>query len=338
MRETDIRRDAYNDCKKSQRKEMMLIIAILSGAGLIFALGMATVSSYASYGIALLFLTLIYIFIRAFRERHKKELEVIMRGILAEAEVVELREEKDPDSDRLITMAVYEFTLPGGRKHRIKESVTSTMAGVLGAIRVGTKATVFVDPNNPDIFYLVKPKVTEQTFQDMGSPAVQDMDSVLRSQYLQKQRKGSGRQGSKELFHAYKKSQRAWKAIAATFLIGVFGGLLFMVYNNWRNLRHDDIDLPSGTYISLIGPTEVYQYFPETNEWSYRDENFGAKRTKKWRYDSKCRKPLEIGYTSTSLENFSATGDRPVLLIPESYRDRLDEFIKDAKDTGTALP
>lgn len=57
--------------------------------------------------------------------------------------MVELREEKeDPDDDRLRTMAVCEFSLPGGRKHRIKTPATDTMAGVLGAIRVGAKFPV----------------------------------------------------------------------------------------------------------------------------------------------------------------------------------------------------
>lgn len=92
-------------------------------------------------------------------------------------------------------------------------------------------------------------------------------------------------------------------------------------------------------YISSKGTTEVYQYYPETNEWSYYLDEFGVTRTKDWRYDSQCSEPLELQY------DFSfAFGARPNevntprLLIPESYRDRLDEFIKDKDDTDKTLP
>ncbi len=316
---------------------MVLIISLLSGMGLIFGFAMAQVSSYLGCGMGLLFIVLIGCFVRAFRKRHKKELGIISQGILTEAEVVELREEKEePDDDRLRTMAVCEFSLPGGRKHRIKTPTTDTMAGVLGAIRVGIKFPVFVDQNHPDDFYPVKPKVTEQTFQEMGSSAVQDMDSLIIEQYLQKQGKSLEKLGQGAL-SAYKESGRILKAIAAIFIIAVLGGTGFFMYDNWRDTRHDPIDLPFGTFISLIGTTEVYQYFPETNEWSYYGDDFGVTRTKRWRFDSKCREPLEIGYTSLGFGHQDASC-RPVLLIPESYRDRMDEFIKDEENTGTTSP
>lgn len=316
---------------------MVLIISLLSGMGLIFGFAMAQVSSYLGCGMGLLFIVLIGCFVRAFRKRHKKELGIISQGILTEAEVVELREEKEePDDDRLRTMAVCEFSLPGGRKHRIKTPTTDTMAGVLGAIRVGIKFPVFVDQNHPDDFYPVKPKVTEQTFQEMGSSAVQDMDSLIIEQYLQKQGKSLEKLGQGAL-SAYKESGRILKAIAAIFIIAVLGGTGFFMYDNWLDTRHDPIDLPFGTFISLIGTTEVYQYFPETNEWSYYGDDFGVTRTKRWRFDSKCREPLEIGYTSLGFGHQDASC-RPVLLIPESYRDRMDEFIKDEENTGTTSP
>ena len=316
---------------------MVLIISLLSGMGLIFGFAMAQVSSYLGCGMGLLFIVLIGCFVRAFRKRHKKELGIISQGILTEAEVVELREEKEePDDDRLRTMAVCEFSLPGGRKHRIKTPTTDTMAGVLGAIRVGIKFPVFVDQNHPDDFYPVKPKVTEQTFQEMGSSAVQDMDSLIIEQYLQKQGKSLEKLGQGAL-SAYKESGRILKAIAAIFIIAVLGGTGFFMYDNWRDTRHDPIDLPFGTFISLIGTTEVYQYFPETNEWSYYGDDFGVTRTKRWRFDSKCREPLEIGYTSLGFGHQDASC-RPVLLIPESYRDWMDEFIKDEENTGTTSP
>lgn len=102
-------------------------------------------------------------------------------------------------------------------------------------------------------------------------------------------------------------------------------------------MRHDDIGLPPGVFISLIGTTEVYQYFPETNEWSYNADDFGVARTARWRYDSKCRKPLQLGYTGASFTSQGAS-DWPELLIPESYRDRLDEFAADKTDNSLTPP
>ncbi len=330
MRERDIRQAAYDDCKKGHRREIILIIVILSFASLIFWFGITPISFYLGCGMGLLFIAVMYVFVFSFRKRHKKELDVITQGILTEAEVVELKEELDSD-DQMRTMAVYEVALPGGRKHRVKESVTSTMAGCLGIIRVGTRLPIFIDQNNPDQFRIIKPKVTEQTFQDM--------DSSIIEQYLSRHRKSLDKPRSNELFRAYKKSGCMLKAIAATFITVAFVSIGFFMYGNWRDTRHDPIDLPSGAYISSIGTTEVYQYFPETNEWSYYLEDIGVTRTKEWRFDSKCRKLLELQYDySFAQGGFSDTNDTPALLIPESYRDRLDEFIKDGLDTSSTIP
>lgn len=68
MIERDLRQTAYNDCKKAQRWEMVLIIALLSGMGLVFGFAMAPVSPYLGCGIGLLFIVLIGCFVRAFRK------------------------------------------------------------------------------------------------------------------------------------------------------------------------------------------------------------------------------------------------------------------------------
>ncbi len=105
------------------------------------------------------------------------------------------------------------------------------------------------------------------------------------------------------------------------------------------NMHHDPIELPFGAYISSKGTTEVYQYYPETNEWSYYLDEFGVTRTKDWRYDSQCSEPLELQYDfSFAFGARSNEVNTPRLLIPESYRDRLDEFIKDKDDTDKTLP
>ena len=158
-------------------------------------------------------------------------------------------------------MAVYEFALPGGSKHRFKESVSSSMAGILGLIRVGVKLPLFVDRNNPDIFYKMKHRLTEQS--------VPDMDDAVISQYLGKYGNSLDRLRPEEVVRGYKMFGRIWRTFLGLVIAGALAGIGFVVYNNWRNMRHDDIGLPPGVFISLIGTTEVYQYFPETNEWSY---------------------------------------------------------------------
>ena len=65
--------------------------------------------------------------------------------------------------------------------------------------------------------------------------------------------------------------------------------------------------------------------------------DFGVARTARWRYDSKCRKPLQLGYTGASFTSQGAS-DWPELLIPESYRDRLDEFAADKTDNSLTPP
>ena len=336
MRERDLRQIACKDCKKRQRNELILIIAMLAGAGLFLGSAAMSHSFYLGCGVGLFFIALAYHVVNKFRKKHKKELDVIRQGILTEAEVVELREERNSD-DQLKTMAVCEFTLPGGRKHRFKESTSSSMAGVLGLIRVGTRFPLFVDRNNPNHIHVVKPKLSGFNIQDLAQqPGIQGVDSPILDKYLQKPREIWDMPPDRNLARRGNLSLWIFYILMGIILAALVGGMVSSVYDNWRNnVRHDDIELPSGTYISLINTTKVYQYFPETNEWSYHLNEFGVTRTKNWRFDSKCREPLEISYTSWGHQDAS---DWPVLLIPESYRDRMDEFIKDGENTGTTPP
>ena len=175
----------------------------------------------------------------------------------------------------------------------------------------------------------MKHRLTEQS--------VPDMDDAVISQYLGKYGNSLDRLRPEEVVRGYKMFGRIWRTFLGLVIAGALAGIGFVVYNNWRNMRHDDIGLPPGVFISLIGTTEVYQYFPETNEWSYYADDFGVARTARWRYDSKCRKPLQLGYTGASFTSQGAS-DWPELLIPESYRDRLDEFAADKTDNSLTPP
>ena len=328
MKEEDLRQEAYKECKKSQRKETIIVFAIIAVAGTLSGCAFIPVYFWLGCGLGLFLIALACSFAHATWKRHQTELHAVAQGVLAEAEVVELKEEKDSDGKQT-TMAVYEFALPGGSKHRFKESVSSSMAGILGLVRVGTRLPLFVDRNNPDIFYKMKHRLTEQS--------VPDMDDAVISQYLGKY--GNSLDGLKpeQVVRGYKQSKWILGAFLGFIIAGAWGVIGFAVYTNWQNTRHDKIELPIGVFISLLGPTEVYQYFPETDEWSYYADDFGVRRTARWRYDSKCRKPIQIGYTSISFTPQEA-GDWPELLIPESYRSRLDEFAADKTDNNLTPP
>lgn len=328
MKEKDLRKEAYKESKKSQRKETVIVFAVIAGAGALFWCALIPINFCFGCGLGLFLIAVACFFAHATWKRHQTELHAVAQGILTEAEVVELKDEKDSDG-KLTTMAVYEFALPGGSKQRFKESVSSSMAGILGLIRVGVKLPLFVDRNNPDIFYKMKHRLTEQS--------VPDMDDAVISQYLGKYGNSLDRLRPEEVVRGYKMFGRIWRTFLGLVIAGALAGIGFVVYNNWRNMRHDDIGLPPGVFISLIGTTEVYQYFPETNEWSYNADDFGVARTARWRYDSKCRKPLQLGYTGASFTSQGAS-DWPELLIPESYRDRLDEFAADKTDNSLTPP
>lgn len=213
------------------------------------------------------------------------------------------------------------------------------IAGLMGAIQVGAKFDIFVDPNNPLNFYLANPDVSKYTVQELKQmPGVQDADSHILDKYLQKL---ENKDSYTPQWRSRKPRKSMWSYYVITYIMilipfAILTGIIALLV---PNMHHDPIELPFGAYISSKGTTEVYQYYPETNEWSYYLDEFGVTRTKDWRYDSQCSELLELQY------DFSfAFGARPNevntprLLIPESYRDRLDEFIKDKDDTDKTLP
>ena len=340
MRDRGIRQETFEEYKDSKQSKLVAINAVLTGVGMLAAFGFGQFSFSFGCAIGFVFIIVICRNIYAFWKKCEKRRDLIMRGYLTEAEVVELKQETDLDNDS-ITVAVYRFTLPGGEERRFKRPVNSSIVGLMGAIQVGAKFDIFVDPNNPLDFYLANPGILKYTVQELRQmPGIQGMDSRVFN-YLQEKQKID------PLFMPPPKRKRGWRNKmfrwaddAFTFILIVipFAILTGIIALLVPSLHHDPIDLPFGAYISSKGTTEVYQYYPETNEWSYYLEDFGVTRTKNWRYDSQCSEPLELQYDFSFA--FGARPDEvntPRLLIPESYRDRLDEFIKDG-DSNPALP
>ena len=149
----------------------------------------------------------------------------------------------------------------------------------------------------------MKHRLTEQS--------VPDMDDAVISQYLGKY--GNSLDGLKpeQVVRGYKQSKWILGAFLGFIIAGAWGVIGFAVYTNWQNTRHDKIE--------------------------YYADDFGVRRTARWRYDSKCRKPIEIGYTSISFTP-REMGDWPELLIPESYRNWLDEFAGNKGNIGPTPP
>jgi len=93
---------------------------------------------------------IVYSLLGILREKRK----LIGHGIQAEAVVTAIQKETDAEKGKETLVAVYEFTLPGGKKRQIKEPIENSRAGHLGLIEVGSRVPIFVDRNNPDTFYL----------------------------------------------------------------------------------------------------------------------------------------------------------------------------------------
>ena len=337
MRDRDIRQETFEEYKDNKRLKLVSINAVLTGVGMLSVCMTGQGPFHLQYMIGGISIAVICYNIYAFRKKCEKRRDLIMRRYQTEAEVVELKQETDLDND-LITVAVYRFTLPGGEERFFKRSLNSSIAGLMGAIQVGAKFDLFVDPDNPLNFYLANPDISKYTAQELRQmPGIQDADSRIIDKYLQKLENKDSRTPQ---WRSRKPRKSMWSYYAITYIMilipfAILTGIIALLV---PNLHHDPIDLPFGAYISSKGTTEVYQYYPETNEWSYCHEDFGVTRTKDWRYDSQCSEPLELQYDFSFA--FGARSDEvntPSLLIPESYRDRLDEFIKDG-DNKPTLP
>jgi len=97
MKEEDLRQEAYKECKKSQRKETIIVFAIIAVAGTLSGCAFIPVYFWLGCGLGLFLIALACSFAHATWKRHQTELHAVAQGVLAEAEVVELKEEKDSD-------------------------------------------------------------------------------------------------------------------------------------------------------------------------------------------------------------------------------------------------
>ena len=97
MKEEDLRQEAYKECKKSQQRETMMYFAIIAVTGTLIGFALVPVHFLLGCGLGLFLIALACYFARAIWKQHQTGLHAVAQGILAEAEVVGLKEEKDSD-------------------------------------------------------------------------------------------------------------------------------------------------------------------------------------------------------------------------------------------------
>ena len=97
MKEKDLRKEAYKESKKSQRKETVIVFAVIAGAGALFWCALIPINFWFGCGLGLFLIAVACFFAHATWKRHQTELHAVAQGILTEAEVVELKDEKDSD-------------------------------------------------------------------------------------------------------------------------------------------------------------------------------------------------------------------------------------------------
>ena len=141
--DTDIRKEAYRRILKRELCWWLVAIAgglllagVFSGSGIVnlFLHGFQGIGSCWA-GIICLVVTgyIAYSLLGILREKRK----LIGHGIQAEAVVTAILKETDAEKGKETLVAVYEFTLPGGKKRQIKEPIENSRAGHLGLIEVG---------------------------------------------------------------------------------------------------------------------------------------------------------------------------------------------------------
>ena len=99
-------------------------------------------------------------------------------------------------------------------------------------------------------------------------------------------------------------------------------------------LQMEEASLPYGWSISDKKHTEVSAYDPASNRWTYWSDKFNRNvSTAQWKYDTVCRKPIildcKVSVSTMERGGTDNTASRELmLLIPISYKQRLDEFMR----------
>ena len=334
MNETDIRKEAYRRILKRELCWWLVAIAgglllagVFSGSGIVnlFLHGFQGIGSCWA-GIICLVVTgyIAYSLLGILREKRK----LIGHGIQAEAVVTAIQKEIDVEEGGEAFVAVYEFTLPGGRKWKVKEQLNGSQAGLLGLIEVGSRVPVFVDRDHPYKFYLYTHLLVRQFYEE-------DKTFVNSLEKLKRQGTNVGNIGEAILRHQERgqrvfRSRRKWRWLPSAIvafvmvLVTAFG---YIIYNRFEAyVLVSDLNLPPGFSYYNAYATELHEYLPGNNRWSYTDEDGYEDWTSSWRFTDKCKRPMFVVWGTQGLTHTRTTS---MLMIPESYRDRLDEFIYD---------
>ena len=80
MKEEDLRQEAYKECKKSQRKETIIVFATIAVAGTLSGCAFIPVYFWLGCGLGLFLIALACSFAHATWKRHQTELHAVAQG------------------------------------------------------------------------------------------------------------------------------------------------------------------------------------------------------------------------------------------------------------------
>ena len=89
MKEKDLRKEAYKESKKSQRKETVIVFAVIAGAGALFWCALIPINFWFGCGLGPFLNRSGLLLCPCYLEEASDELHAVVQGILTEAEVVE---------------------------------------------------------------------------------------------------------------------------------------------------------------------------------------------------------------------------------------------------------
>ena len=204
---------------------------------------------------------IVYSLLGILREKRK----LIGHGIQAEAVVTAIQKETDAEKGKETLVAVYEFTLPGGKKRQIKEPIENSRAGHLGLIEVGSRVPIFVDRNNPDTFYLYIYSLIRQFYRE-------DKEFIGHIKKLKRQGTDAKTIGQAMLKHQDKRqrvlrNRREWRLglLVLFAIVTAVGGLLGCVAY-WQIETYtliSDLDFPPDQDTTASTPRSCTNINPE---------------------------------------------------------------------------
>ena len=302
MNDRDIRQKVYARYAKRQRRVLFFIGLLVTFVLWIFSNFLwAGVTFFASaVGISLGVLAIC--FIPTFR-RFRRERRLFGQGILTEAEVTDIHDEVDGDGDRK-KVVEYRFTSSDNGVRTVRRSYYN-LDLMPGLLRVGSRVPVFIDRDNPGHYHIEL--------------------YLLKQAYWREEKRRRAEQKTRKRWRPKAKSVLTFfiLALVAAFSWYVKVSLFHELLSNRLGLSEEERS--KGMPFVVAESVDLLCYYPGTNEWKY---DYGGSvsdiTTDNWSFDAECRRPTRKEWGTKTLTQWHA---QVTLLIPEKYRERMDEYI-----------